>query len=121
MEKEREKERQIQLRKRERETGRKSERDTGERERQGERERDGEERENITKTKKFMEYYLVVLHSVLRSEARQVSRSCYNPLTCFNPATRFLAFCSLVFCPESGIRIPHITYKFYPNLRLKIV
>ena len=71
------------------------EREIGARERQGERERERYrgERENITNTKKFMEYYLVVLHSVLRSEARQVSRSCYNPLTCFNPVTRFLAFC----------------------------
>ena len=102
---------------RKRETGR--ERDTveKERERQGERvreiqrrERDGGERENITNTKKFMEYYLVVLHSVLRSEARQVSRSCYNPLTCFNPVTRFLAFCPLVFCPESGYHILHINF-----------
>ena len=40
----------------------------------------------ITNTKKFMEFYLVVLHSTERSEARQVS--CYNPLSCFNPVTR---------------------------------
>ena len=50
---------EIQGRKRERE------RDKGEKERQG------GEREKITNTKKFMEFYLVVLHSVLRSEARQ--------------------------------------------------
>ena len=44
-----------------------------------------------------MEFYLVVLHSAERSEARQfcgcssaiVARqvSCYNPLSCFNPVT----------------------------------
>ena len=77
----------------------------GERGRVRERERDGGEKENITNAKKFMEYYLVVLHSVLRSEAQQVSRSCYNPLTCFNPVTHFLAF-----CPESGYHILHINF-----------
>ena len=43
-----------------------------------EREREGE-KEKITNTKKFMEFYLVVLHSAERSEARQVS--CFNPVT----------------------------------------
>ena len=75
--------------------------DTGEkeRERQGrerEREREGRKRERgrkkkITNTKKFMEFYLVVLHSAERSEARQwiVARqvSCYKLLSCFNPVT----------------------------------
>ena len=62
----------------------------------GEREgkRDGVigEKEKKLETKKFMEFYLVVLHSAERSEARQwiVARqvSCYNPLSCFNPVTR---------------------------------
>ena len=64
----------------------------GERERQRERQRQGEkrsdrgEREKMTNTKIFMEFYLVVLHSAERSEARQVS--CFNPLSCFNPVTR---------------------------------
>ena len=44
------------------------------------------------KEKKFMEFYLVVLHSAERSEARQwnVARqvSCYNPMSCFNPVSR---------------------------------
>ena len=62
-----------------------------ERERGGKRKRrsDRGEREKITNTKKFMEFYLVVLHSAERSEARQwiVARQvlCYNPLSCFNP------------------------------------
>ena len=64
----------------------------GEREREGGRERDRGEREKITNTKKFMEFYLVVLYSAERSEARQwiVARqvTCYNPLSCFNPVTR---------------------------------
>ena len=50
------------------------------------RERERGEREKITNTNKFMELYLVVLHSAERSEARQVS--CYNLLSCFNPVTR---------------------------------
>ena len=65
----------------------------GERERQTDRQRQGRkrrsdrgEREKITNTKKFMEFYLVVLHSAERSEARQLS--CYNPLSYFNPVTR---------------------------------
>ena len=79
-------------RKMERETGmgeRKIERETGAGEREigretgvGERDR---EREKITNTKKLLEFYLVVLHSAERSEARQwiVARqvSCYNPLS----------------------------------------
>ena len=80
-------EREIQGRKRggyrgerEGETGEK------EREREIEREREREGRKKkITNTKKFMEFYLVVLHSAEQSEARQVS--CYNPLSCFNPVT----------------------------------
>ena len=80
--------------KRERETGmgeRKIERQQREREigREpgvGERERDRGEREKITNTKKFMEFYLVVLYSAERSGARHLS--CYNPLSCFNPVTR---------------------------------
>ena len=57
-----------------------------ERERPGrKRMSDRGEREEITNTKKFMEFYLVVLHSVLRSEARLwiVARqvSCFNPVT----------------------------------------
>ena len=81
--------------KRERETEmgeRKIERQEWEREREigretgvGERERERGEREKIANTKKFMELYLVVLHSAERSEARQwiVARqvSCYNPVT----------------------------------------
>ena len=53
--------------------GRKIERETGavERQRQGVGEREREEREKITNTKKFKEFYLVVLHSAERSEARQ--------------------------------------------------
>ena len=66
--------------------GRKRGRDRGERE----REREGRKKK-ITNTKKFMEFYLVVLHSAERSEARQwiVAQqvSCYNPLSCFNPVT----------------------------------
>ena len=58
-----------------------------------EKERGGRKKK-ITNTKKFMEFYLVVLHSVERSEARQwiVARqvSCYNPLSCFNPVTIIL-------------------------------
>ena len=74
------------------------ERYKGERERDTERgrdsgEREGEKEKKITNTKKFMEFYLVVLHSAERSEARQwiVARqvSCYNPLPCFNPVTIF--------------------------------
>ena len=64
----------------------------GERERGRERERDRREREKITNTKKFMEFYLVVIYSAERSEARQwiVARqvTCYNPLSCFSPVTR---------------------------------
>ena len=82
--------------KRERETGmgeRKIETQELERERQGRKRRcDMGEREKIINTKKFMEFYLVVLHSTERSEARQwiVARqvSCYNPLPCFYPVTR---------------------------------
>ena len=52
----------------------------------------GEKEKKITNTKKFMQFYLVVLYSAERSEARQwiVARqvSCYNPLSCFNPITR---------------------------------
>ena len=66
-----------------------------ERERERERrqtDRDRGEREKITNTKKFMEFYLVVLHSAERSEARQWivagQVSCYNPLSYFNPVTR---------------------------------
>ena len=81
-----------------RETGageRKIGRDKGggerQRERPGRKRSDRGEREKITNTKKFMEFYLIVLHSAERSEARQwiVARqvSCYNPLTCFNPVT----------------------------------
>ena len=67
----------------------------GERERERDRgESEGviEEKEKKLQTQKFMEFYLIVLHSSERSEARQwiVARqmSCYNPLTCFNPVTR---------------------------------
>ena len=72
-------------------------RETGGGDRERERERrkrrsDRGEREKITNTKKFMELYLVVLHSAERSEVRQwiVARqvSCYNPLSYFNPVTR---------------------------------
>ena len=56
----------------------------------------GERKKKITNTKKFMEFYLVVLHSVLRSEARQwiVARqvSYYNPLSCFNPVTNLTLY-----------------------------
>ena len=58
------------------------ERNTGEKE----RERDTGEKEKNYKHRKFMEFYLVVLHSAERSEARQVS--CYSLLSCFNPVTR---------------------------------
>ena len=81
-----EKEREIQGINRERYMGRKRGRDRGR-----ERERDRGERKKTTNTKKFMEFYLLVLHSAKRSEARQwiVARqvSCYNPLSCFNPVT----------------------------------
>ena len=77
----------------ERERNRK--RDRGERERETQvrkRRSDRGEREKIPNTKKFVEFYLVVLHSAERSEARQwiVAQqvSCYNPLSCFNPVTR---------------------------------
>ena len=80
-----------------RETGvgerdRQTERDR-ERQRQGRKRRsDRGEREKITNTKKFMEFYLVVLYSAERSEARQriVARQvpCYNTLSFFNPVTR---------------------------------
>ena len=73
-------ERKIERQEREREREREIGRETG----VGERERG--EREKITNTNKFMELYLVVLHSAERSEARQVS--CYNPLSYFNPVTR---------------------------------
>ena len=72
-------EREIQGRKR---GGYRREREgeTGERE----REREGRKKK-ITNTKKFREFYLVVLHSAERSEARQwiVARqvSCFNPVT----------------------------------------
>ena len=60
--------------------------------RQGRKRSDRGEREKITNTKKFKEFYLVVLHSAERSEARRwiVARqvSCYNPLSCFNPVIR---------------------------------
>ena len=36
-----------------------------------ERERQGRKKKNYKNTKKFMEFYLVVLHSAERSEARQ--------------------------------------------------
>ena len=69
--------------------------DRGGRERERERRKrrsDRGEREKIINTNKFMELYLVVLHSAERSEARQwiVARqvSCYNPLSYFNPVTR---------------------------------
>ena len=72
--------------KRERETGigdRKIEKQDQERDR--DRERDRGEREKITNSKKFMEFYPVVLHFVEWSEARQwiVARqvSCYNTVT----------------------------------------
>ena len=72
---------------------RKIERDNSGRERQG---RKREEKEKIINTKKFMEFYLVVLHSAERSEARQwiLARqvSCYNPLSCFNPVTVYFHF-----------------------------
>ena len=68
--------------------GRDRERERGGRKRRSDR----GEREKITNTNKFMELYLVVLHSAERSEARQwiVARqaSCYNPLSYFNPVTR---------------------------------
>ena len=85
--------------KRERETGmgekdrqrEEREREIG-RERERQRERERGEREKITNTKKVMQFYLVVLYSAERSEARQwiVARqvSCYNPLSFFNPVTR---------------------------------
>ena len=69
----------------------------GEREREREREgrkrrSDRGEREKITNTKKIKQFYLVVLYSAERTEARQwiVARqvSCYNPLSFFNPVTR---------------------------------
>ena len=67
-------------------------REKDKRERGGRKRSNRGEREKITNTKKFMEYYLVVLHSAERSEARQwiVARqvSCYNPLSCFNPVTK---------------------------------
>ena len=73
----------------ERETG------VGESERQGRKRSDRGEREKITNTKKFMEFYVVVLHSAERSEARQwiVARevSCYNPLSCFNQVTALIS------------------------------
>ena len=63
------------------------ERNTGEKEREErerKREREGRKKK-ITNTKKFMEFYLVVLHSAERSEALQwiVARqvSCFNPVT----------------------------------------
>ena len=85
-------EREKKERKRDR-YGREKDRETGTGERDidretgvGERQRDRGEREKITNTKKFMEFYLVVLYSAERSEALQVS--CYNPLSFFNPVTR---------------------------------
>ena len=73
-----------------------------ERERERERERGEKEKEwqgrkrKNHKRKKIMEFYLVVLHSAERSEARQwiVARqvSCYNPLSCFNPVTFLFVF-----------------------------
>ena len=59
-------------------------------ERGRERERDRGEREKITNTKRFLEFYLVVLHSAERSEAQLLS--CYNPLSCFNPVTSIRGF-----------------------------
>ena len=57
-------------REREREIGRET--GVGERERQGRKRRsDRGEREKITNTKKVMQFYLVVLYSAERSEARQ--------------------------------------------------
>ena len=84
-------EKDIERQEREKEIGR----ETGVRERDRQtdrqRERDRGEREKITKTKKFMEFYHVLLHSAEQSEALQsiVARqvSCYNPLSCFNPVT----------------------------------
>ena len=72
------------------------------RERQRERERERRKKNIIiANTKKFMEFYLVVLHSAEQSEARQwiVARqvSCYNPLSCFNPVTLFCDKVLLVY------------------------
>ena len=102
---EREKEREVGMGERriERETGageRKRGRDGREKDtkrdrsgRERDRQRDRGEREKITNTKTFIEFYLVVLHSAERSEARQwiVARqvSCYHPLLCFNLVTNF--------------------------------
>ena len=78
---------------RERQPQRGRRRDRGEREREGGKKKksDRGEREKITNTKKFMEFYLVVLHSPERSQTRQwiVARQvlCYNPLSCFNAVT----------------------------------
>ena len=83
-------EREKKERKRDRD-GREKDRDRSGREREIGRET-GENEKKITKTKKFMEFYLVVLYPADRSEARQwiVARqvSCYNPLSCFNTVTR---------------------------------
>ena len=96
-EKKREKERQTgmgekKIEREERERERDRQRDRGGRDRERERERekrererDRGEREKITNIKKIIQFYLVVLHSAERSEARQVS--CYNPLSFFNPVT----------------------------------
>ena len=63
-----------------------------EREREREREIGQKEHTEIRNTEENeMEFYLVVLHSAERREARQwiVARqvSCYNLLSCFNPVT----------------------------------
>ena len=81
-----------------RETGagekdRQRDRGWGEREAGEKRRSNRGEREKITNTKKFVEFYLVVLHSAERGEALQwiVARqvSCYNPLSCFYPVTHW--------------------------------
>ena len=77
-----------------RETGETGERlkDRGGRKRETGIGRERERKRNF-KYKKIMEFYLVVVHSAERSEARHwivfVVRqvSCYNPLSCFNPVT----------------------------------
>ena len=69
------------------ESGRERERDRGEKEGVT-----GEKEKKLQTQKKIMQFYLVVLYSSERSEARQwiVARqvSCYNPLSFFNPVTR---------------------------------
>ena len=68
-----------------------------------------------------MEFYLVVLHSAERSEARQwiVARqvSCYNPLSCFNPVT-----CTYICLPTGGSGGPlFLTTQISFMLRFPIV